>query len=159
MLSHQLRVLLHSFGERTEDDASLLQLLFISSRNRDGIEDSVNGNIRKLLLLLKRNAKLLECAKKLWINFVHARLLSLLLWRAVVDDLLIVDFRVLDVRPVARLRHGQPVAIGFQAERKHPLRLVLLRRDEPNRILVQSSWNDIGFDVGHETVLVFFISE
>src|SRR5258708_11541949 len=47
-----------------------------------------------------------------------------------------------------------PVAIGFQPPVEHPLRLLLLRRNEADRLLAQSFRSELGVDVGDEAVLI-----
>src|SRR5207248_11575498 len=103
--------------------------------------------------------ELLEGAQKLRVNLVEARLLSLLPRRAVVDDVLIIHFRVLDVRPVLRLRHLQPLAEGLQTELKHPLRLALLLGDEADGVFGQPPRNHVRLDVGDEAVLVLLVRQ
>ncbi len=52
-------MLLRGFRERTENDAEFGQLLFERSGHGNAVENCVNGNTCKPLLLFKRNAQLL----------------------------------------------------------------------------------------------------
>ena len=54
------------------------------------------------------------------------------------------------------MRHlqRQPMTIGFQSELQQPLRLLLLGRDDPDGLLVQSPMNHIGVNMRNEAILV-----
>src|SRR2546430_1450234 len=105
------------------------------------------------LLLFDRDAELCERLHELRIHLRQAVELRLSLGRRVVADRLLVDRPIPHVRPV-RLGHLQPVAVGPQPPLEHPLRLALLGGDQPDDVLVQAGWNDVGLDVGDEPVLV-----
>src|SRR5205085_2432373 len=98
-------------------------------------------------------------SQQLWIDFVEARLGSFLLWRAVIDHVLVIDFGKRDVGPTPRLFHRQPIAIGLEAKLEHPFRLVLLRRYHAHGIFTQPTRNGFRLDVRNPAVLVFAICE
>jgi hypothetical protein len=52
------------------------------------------------------------------------------------------------------LRHLLPIPEGLEAPLEHPFGLSLLLRDEPDDILIEARWNDIGLDVSLEAILV-----
>ena len=105
------------------------------------------------LLFAQRNAELLVSLEDLGIDFVERLRRHLGFRRGVVIEILIVDRRIIDARPI-RLGHGQPAAIGIEPPCQHPFRLALLRRDEADDVLAQPLGRLIGFDVGDESVFV-----
>src|SRR5439155_18979235 len=113
VLPNQFGMVLHRLGERTEDDAERRQLLLEGSRDRHAIEHRVNGDAREQLLLLERNAKLLERAADLRIDLIKALECRTLLGRGVVDDVLVIDRPVLYVAPRGLL-HRQPGAVRLE---------------------------------------------
>src|SRR2546426_9915452 len=118
-------MLLYRFAERTENHPVLLQFFFVSGGNGNGIENRVNSNAWKLLLLRQWNSELLERPEQLRINFVQTCFRHFLYGRAVVNDVLVVDLGKSDIWPAARFFHLQPIAIGLQTKLEHPLGLVL----------------------------------
>ena len=159
VLPDQLGMGLHGLAEAAEDDADGGQLLPVGGGDADGIEDHVHGHARQGLLLVDGHAQLLEGAAQLGIHLIHGGVLGLLgLGGAVVDDLLEVGFGVDHIGPVG-LGHGQPVAVGLEAELKQPFGLAFLGRDEPDHVLVQSGRDAVRFDVRHEAVLVFLAGD
>ena len=56
-------------------------------------------------------------------------------------------------RPVG-LFHLQPLSVGPQSEIEQESGLILLAGDQPNNILAQPLGDLLGFDIGHEAVLV-----
>ena len=132
----------------------LRELLAERRRHRDAVEDRVDGDAREQLLLFERNAELVERRPDLGIDLVQAVQHLLLLRRRVVDDVLVVDRVVLDVLP-GRLLHREPEPIRLQAPLEQPLRLLLLRGDQPDDVLVEALRDRLGLDVGVEAVLVF----
>src|SRR2546425_6165156 len=152
-LPHELRVLADRFRDRTENDPLPRERLPERGRHRDAVEHGVHRNAGEPLLLFDRDAELCERLHELRIHLLQAVELRLSLGRRVVADRLIVDRPIPHVRPV-RLGHLQPVVVGPQPPVEHPLRLALLGGDQPDDVLVQTGWNDIGLDVGDEPVLV-----
>src|ERR1044071_6492954 len=82
VLLDEFGVIPNRIGEGAEDDAVLLELLLVGRRDRDRVEDGVHGDVRELLLLVQRDAELLERAEKLRVNLIQTRLRRLLLRRA-----------------------------------------------------------------------------
>src|SRR5262249_28056131 len=79
---------------------------------------------------------------------------GLLFGGRVIADRLVVDRTVPQVRPM-RLGHSDPMSICPEPPLEHPLGLVLLPRNEPDDVLVQTGWDDVGLDIGNEAVLVW----
>src|SRR5207245_644802 len=81
-----VRMLRHRLGERGEDDARLGELLLEGRGDRDAVEDGIHRDAREPLLLLERDAELLECLEQLGIDLLEAlRPLPLRLGRRVID--------------------------------------------------------------------------
>ncbi len=146
-------MILHRLGERTEDDADLQQLGLERRCDGDGVEHRVDGDAAEALLFVERDAELLERRPQLRIDFIEGVELLLLLRRGVVARGLVIDRRVVHVRP-GRLLHRQPVTEGLEAPLQHPVRLLFLRGDEPDDVFVEAEGSVVGFDVGDEAVLV-----
>src|SRR4029077_10575955 len=49
---------------------------------------------------------------------------------------------------------GQPALIGVEPPLEHPLRLVLLGRNEPDRVLRKTFWGLVGFDQRLKAIFV-----
>ena len=150
-------MLLHRLGERAEDDPHLLQLFLEGGGHRDAVEHRVHRHAGQQLPLFQWDAELLVGLQQLRIHLVQALgAVFLALGRGVINDVLVVDGRVVDVRP-GGLLHGQPVPVGLEAPFQQPLRLVLLGRNQADDVLVQAAGDGIGFDVGDEPPLIFLI--
>ena len=65
-------MVLHRLGEGAEDDAQLGQLVLEGGRHRDAVEDGIDGDAGQPLLLVQRDAQLLEGPPHLRIDFVEA---------------------------------------------------------------------------------------
>ena len=155
----QVRMLAHGLAEAAEDDADGGQLLLVGGGDADRVEDHVHGHARQGRLLVDGHAQLLEGAQQLRVHLVHGGVFGgLLLGGAVVDDGLEVGARVVHLGPV-RLGHGQPVAVGLQAELQQPVGFALLGRDEADGVLAQSGRGAVCFDIRHEAVLVFLAGD
>ena len=153
ILLHELRMLAHGLGERTEDDSDAREPLPERRRDRDAVEDRVNRDPREHLLLVDRDAELVEGRLHLGIHFVQAVQRLLLLRRRVIDDVLVVDRLVLDVLP-GGLLHREPQAVSLQPPLQQPVRLLLLFRDQPDDALVETLGDRLRLDVGVKAVLV-----
>src|SRR5215211_1948904 len=156
------------FRDGHEDHARLLQLLLERGRHRHRVEHGIDGNAaiavgafpvavgllhaQKNLLLAQGNAELLVGLEDLGVDLVE-RLERIPLGRGIIIDVLVVDRPVIDARPF-RLALRQPVTIGFEPPVQHPFGLVLLRRDEANRIFGQALGGLFRFDQRLEPVLV-----
>ena len=145
---------MHSLGKRTEDYA-----LFSKSRtecggHRNRIEYGIHSHSGKSLTLMKRNTELVECLLKLRINLL--RTVLCLLWCGIVDDVLKVDFRNIKMSPF-RKDHLLPVAESLQTELQHPFRLILLRRNKTDYILIQTLRYELLLDIRHKAVLILLV--
>ncbi len=110
-------------------------------------------NAEQRFALAQRNAELFVGAQNFRIDLVERFRAVLLLRRRIVIEVLIVDRAVFDLGPF-RLAHGQPALIGVEPPRQHPFRLVLLGRDEADRVLGQALGGLVRFDQRLEAILV-----
>ena len=112
VLLHQLGMVVHGLAERAEDDALLGQRRAEGRAHRHRVEHGVDGDARQDLLLVERDAQLVEGLAQLGVDLVEAVEDRLLLRRRVVADGLVVDRVVVDVVPRrlghARARPGRP---------------------------------------------------
>ena len=169
MLAQRLR-------DRHEDHAGLLQLFLEGRGDRNRIEHGVDRdavarreglailanftlfrllahNAEQRLALAQRNAELVVGLEDFGIDVVE-RLRRLEVGRrGIIVGVLIVDRPVVDLGPL-RLAHGQPAPIGVEPPFEHPGRLVLLRRNEADGVLVQALRGLLGFDGRLEPILV-----
>ena len=142
----------------------LLELVLERRGDRDAVEHGVDGDLDagEPLLLLQRDAELVVVSRELGIDLVEALELGLRLGRRVVDDVLVVDLRVIDHGP-GRLgllfEHLLEPAQRLEPEVEEPLGLFLLRADQPDDVFVESGRGLVGLDVGHEAVLVLAVGE
>ena len=152
-------MVLHRLRERHEDDAQLAELLPEGRRHRHAVEHGVDGDAGEQLLLVERDAELVEGRAHLGIDFVEAVQRLLLLRRRVVDDVLVVDRVVLDVLPASApsssARAGTPSAATRAATPARSSSAEISR--------TTSSLSPLGIvslvDVGDEAVLVFAVGE
>ncbi len=165
---HQLGMLLQRLGDRHEEHAGLGELRLEGGRDRDRIEHRVDRDAAVAVAALacpraldaeqrfplaQRNAELLVGRENLGIDLVERLRSVLLLRRRVVVEVLVVDRAIAHARP-AGLAHGQPAPIGVEPPGEHPLRLVLLRRDEADDVFGEPLGGLVGFDVRLEPILV-----
>jgi hypothetical protein len=68
-------------------------------------------------------------------------------------DVLEIDFRIVDARP-GRLVESQPAAKRAKPPLEHPLGFVLLRRDQPDDVLVQALGGLVHLDQRLESVFI-----
>src|SRR2546428_2070227 len=156
VLPDEVRVLLDRLGERAEDDPELRKSVLERRRDRDAVEDGVDRHAGEPLLLLERDPELRVQRADLRVDVLEALDRFLRFRRGVVDDVLIVDGRIPDVRPL-RLLHREPVAVGAESPVEHPLGLVFLAGDEPDDVLVQALRDRLHLDVGDEAVFVLLL--
>src|SRR4029453_9508532 len=158
VLPHKIGMLLYRFGEGTEDDPQLCELRAKRRPDRDAVEHGVYRDASEQLLLLEWNPELLERGADFRIDLVETVERRSLLGRRVIDDVLVVDRRVVHVLP-RRLSHSEPGAIRLQAPLEQPRRLTFLLGNQPDDFLVEPLWNGLGFDIGDEAVLVLPVGE
>ena len=126
---------------------------------RDAVEHRVDRDLARALdagehlLLLDRDAELFVDAQDLGIDLVEAAELRLRLGLGIIIGVLEIDLRDVELGP-AHLLHGQPGAIGLEPPFEHPFGLVLLGRDEADRVLVQALGRELLLDVGGEAPFV-----
>ena len=152
-------MIVHRLGERAEDDAHRAELVLEGGRHRHAVEHRVHGHTRQQLAFLERDTELFIGLEQLRIDLVET-LGGVLaaLRRGVIDDVLIVDPRIVHVRPL-RLRHREPVAVSLETPREHELGFVLLRRDGADNVLAESGRQRFLLHVGDETGLVFALDQ
>src|SRR5881628_2450616 len=153
---HEIRVFLDRLGERAEDNPELREPVLERRRDGDAVEDRVDRDAGEAFLLLERDSELRVQVPDLRVDVLEAVDRLLRLWRGVVDDVLVVDRWIRDVRPL-RLLHREPVAVRLQAPLEEPLGLVLLLRDEPDDVLVEALRRLVLIKVGDEAVLVLLL--
>jgi hypothetical protein len=75
-------------------------------------------------LFIERNAEFFKHGAHFRIDFVQAAQFFLRFGHGVIDIVLIIDGRIMDVGPM-RLLHGLPMAVGLDAPVQHEIRLAL----------------------------------
>ena len=157
VLAHQVRVLLHGLGERTEDDAFLGQGFAEGGGDGHRVKDGVHGHdASQGFALLEGNAQFVESLGQFGIDLLGT--VFVLLGSGKIDNVLKINGRHVQVRPV-RHRHGLPLAQGVQAEFQQPLGFFLPGRYHTDDVFVQSLGNELLFNVCHKSFLVFSGSE
>ena len=131
------------FLERGDDGDRVDDRIYRNAAQVHGVGEGVGGtcgvalDVQEDLLLLDRDAELLEGAQNLGIGVLQGVQQGFLLGRGVVADRLEVDGLVVHVGP-RRLLHGEEVAVRLQAPVEQPLGLVLLGGDGADRVLVEA---------------------
>ena len=106
VLTDKVRVLFHGLGETAEDDAFFCQGFPESGSDGDGVEHRIHGhNAGKNIPLFQGNTKFIEGFGKFGVYLLGTVLV--LFGSGKVDDVLVVDFRHIKMRPV-RLGHLFP---------------------------------------------------
>ena len=149
----EVGVMRDGLGERTEDDALLGQLSLEGRGDRNAVHDGVHGHAGETLLLVERDAELVEGLAQLGVHLIERVERLLLLGRGVVADGLVIRLRVSHVRPL-RLGECLPVAKSFQPPLGKPRRLVLLGGDETDGVFAQARRDGVGLDVRDKAVFV-----
>ena len=156
---HQLGIFADCLADRQENHPGALQLLAEGRRDAHAVEHRVDRDLARALdarehfLLLDRDAELFINLENLGVDLVERRQLRLRLGRRVIISVLVIDRRDIELRPVGRL-HRLPVPERLQSPVEHPLGLVLLRRDEADRVFGKPLGRELLFDVGGPAVLV-----
>ena len=99
---------------------------------------------------MQGNAQLVEGSHQLWVDLLF---LWSLLGRGKIDDVLEIYLGNIQMGPRGHL-HGQPLAVGLQAEVEEPLRLALLPGNQAYDVLVQPFGDKFLLHLGLEAVLV-----
>ena len=148
------------FGDRAEDHTGFGQLFLEGGDHRHAVEDRVDRDAvfrafhaEQDILLLERNAQLLEVLQDLLRNIIDAVILRAGLGFRVIVNVLEIDRRIFHFRPV-RLLHGLPALERLEAPVQHPAGLALLGRNETDRLLAQPLGREVLLDRRGEAVLV-----
>ncbi len=104
-------------------------------------------------MLLDRDTELGVDAQDFGIDLVQTAELGLGLGLGVIIGVLVIDLGNVELGPVD-LFHVEPGAIRLQPPVEHPLRLVLLARNEPHGVFVQTLGREILFDVARPAMFV-----
>ncbi len=162
--------------DRAEDDPGGSQLLLEGGDDRNRIEHRINRDAARLvdivvgdvvisirlrgllyagqnLLLFQRNAEFLVDLQQFRIDLVERPGTGLALRCSVVVQVLEIDLRVMNARPVWLIER-QPAPVRFQTPLKHPVRLVLLGRDKTDNVFRQALGGLIHLDNRLESVFV-----
>ena len=105
---------------------------------------------------MKRNSELVKCLCEFRIDLL--RTVFRLLRSRIIDDVLEIDFRYVKMRPL-RERHLLPAAECLQTELQHPLRLILLGRNQAYDVFIKTFRYELLLDFGHEAVFIFLIGK
>ena len=151
---NQVGVILHGLREGAEDDAHFCEAFLMGSSYGHAVEDGVDGDTCEPLLFLQWDAELFVGLEDFGVYFVKG--LGALLGGGVVDDVLVVDGRVVDVLP-GGLLHGQPMSVSSEAPLEHEVGFALLLRDKADDVFVKARGDLVLVDLGNETVLVFLV--
>ena len=146
VLLDELRMIAHGFAERAENDAVPRKLLAHRRTHRHGIEDRIDGHAREELLLQEGDAELLVRFQNLGIDVGERTQRRLLFRRREIARSLIVDRRIVHVRPV-RFLHREPAPICLQTPLEHEGRLVLASRDLADCVFAQTRRQGVLLDV------------
>ncbi len=148
----QIRMLLDGFRETAEYDSLFRQRSPEGCRHRDGIEDRVDcHDSGQRLAFPHRDAQFLECLLQFRVDLFRA--LRVLLRGSVVDNVLKINFRHIQMSPLGHL-HPLPLSESVQPELQHPFRLFLETRDGAYDVLVQSLGYEVLPDLRDEALLV-----
>ena len=134
------------------------QLRLERGRHRYRVDDGIDSHAREPLLLGQGDPELVEHRPQFGIDLIQAGRGRLGRRSRVVDDVLVVDGSVGEVRP-AWLGQGAPVSIGPQPPFQQPVRFALLGRDQSDDVFVQSRGSGVGVDVGDKAVLILVACE
>ena len=125
ILADQFWELPHRFAEGAKNDSMLCELCFKRGGDGNTVKHGIHGDAGQPLLFAQGNAQLRISLQKLGIDFIETLgPVAFLFGSGVIDDLLVVDGRVADLRP-GGLLHRQPVSIRLQTPRQQELRLIL----------------------------------
>ena len=155
---------MNRFAKGAENNPLLRQLFTIGSRHRNGVKNSVYGD---LFPLAHGDAELIERLFHLFTEEAvlrtgllyctglrSARIIAATAgWRRVVAVILIIQLVIMGFQPV-RFFHLQPGTVSAQAELQHPLGFVAFGRDGAHDIFVDAFRQLIGLQLREEP---FFI--
>ena len=156
---HQVGMFAHGFAERAENDALRGERFPERGRDRNAVEHGVHRDTGEAFALPQRNTEFLVGFEQLRVHFLEAPgPVTLLLRRRVVNDALVVNRLVPDLRP-RRLFQRQPVPKRLEPPRGQPFRFSFFARDEPDDVFVQTRRRGIDFDIRVEAVFIFLFDQ
>ena len=159
VLAHQLGVVAHRVGERAEDHADLGEARLERRRDRNRVDDGVDGDSGESFLLGERDPELLEHLADLRIDLIQTRRRRALDLRGrPVTHVLVVDRLEPNVRPRRRFQR-QEMTKRAETPFEQPFRFVLLRGDEPDDRFRKAFGRDLGVERRDESVLVLAVDE
>ena len=150
---YQIRMILNRFTERAEDNPFLGQSLLERCLYRDTIHHGIDRHTTQVLLLLKRYAQLIKRFQQLRINLIRALRPLLLFGSGIINDILEVDLRNIQMSPFWQIQ-SLPIPERFQTELKQPLRFLFFGGNQTDSLLIQSAMNNIRVNIRHETILI-----
>src|SRR5215213_4161965 len=158
IFADKLWMLANSLGHGAKDHPGTRKLFLEGGDDGHRIEHRIDSDpgafdAGQHFALAQRNTEFLIGAQQLGIDLIEALRRRMALWRGIVIEILEIDFRVGDARPLG-LGHGEPVPIGFKAPCEHPFGLALLARNEDDDLLGEALGGLFGFDIGREAVFV-----
>ena len=150
---------LHRVGEGAEDHALFGERRAERGANRDTVKHRIDGDAGETVAFVQRDAELLVRFKQLGIDVGQALWsVALFLGCRIINDVLVIDRRIMDVRP-GRFLKRQPMAESFETPFQQPFRLLLLEGNEADNVLVQSWRGGFVLDVGDKSVFVLLFDK
>ena len=119
----QVGMVLDGLADGAEDDALLGQIFRIHGLYRHRVHDGVHRHLGQFFLFVQLDAQLLEGLQQFGIH-ARQRVILLGLRGGVVDDVLVVDGRVIEMPPMG-FAHFLPLRESRQAELQHIFRFLL----------------------------------
>ena len=147
-------MLLYGLGHGAEYDAQFGQFFLEGRFHTHRIDHHIHGHSAQSLLFFQADAQLVEGLEQLWVHLVEAVEFFLGLGCRIIGDGVKIGWWVLQVGPVGLL-HFLPLPVAVQSPFRHPFRLVLFGRYEPNDLFIQTIGRFVRIDVGGEAVGVF----
>ena len=168
ILADEVWMGLHRFTDRAENYPRFGQRFPEGGGNRHTVEHRIDSDRRAFFFrafnagedgaFAQRDAELFVGAQQFGVHLVQAFRAGLLFRGGVVVQVLIVDWRVVDLGPV-RFLGLQPGGVGFQPPVEQPLRLVLTGRDQPDDVFVQALGGHVHFDIGRKAPFIAAIGD
>ena len=144
---------LHGFTHRTKYDSEFCQLFLKCRTDRNTVDNRINCHPGQPFLFFKRNTQFFKSPPEFRIDLIKTVGFYLLLWCRIINDILVVDWRITDIGP-GRLFHFQPVAKGFQSPFQQPGGFILLRRNKTYGVFIQTFRSLICFNISNKTIFI-----
>jgi hypothetical protein len=132
------------------------ELFLHRGTDRNAVENRVDGDTGKELLLGQRDAELFVGPQQLRIDVIEALERLDALRRRIVDEGVIVDGGIFDVPPV-RLFHREPAMVALEPPIQHELGFFFLLGDEADDVLVEPGRDGIRLHVRDEPVCILAV--